>query len=380
MSKKQQDVRTCGNCAAPDGQDETTLKPCGRCRLVFYCNKACQAQHWKATHRVGCIALADRKPEIVAAAKETVLSSLDCWTDVKCSFCLGKVSRATMSTLPCEHSFHETCLASDKSNHCILCTKPYKSIQEIYKTKPSAEAMKRFVELLETRDDFTEDSEPIVQLKVYVSEMVDAVNLGSVNAAIEFVDVFKTSPMKELMLESMAFRVFERDTSFRLTKLALLFLGRKRDEDPNFHKNCLQRLVRFIPPEALDTLVEDFFYDSELHIACQRDLLETVLDMKPYVNDRYFLKHADAIHALATLMDERNSATEKSETVKLFSLAADRYELCIKRLVLTDSDKIDVFEGLCLSLASSKQKKRAKMYARKLLELDSVNEIGQSIC
>jgi hypothetical protein len=40
---------TCAACAKPCGQ-----LACGRCRNVFYCNAACQRQHWAAAHKKEC--------------------------------------------------------------------------------------------------------------------------------------------------------------------------------------------------------------------------------------------------------------------------------------------------------------------------------------
>jgi hypothetical protein len=41
----------CGNCAAPEGKNGVTLKPCPKCKLTSYCGRACQAAHWKAGHK-----------------------------------------------------------------------------------------------------------------------------------------------------------------------------------------------------------------------------------------------------------------------------------------------------------------------------------------
>ncbi|KAL3898519.1 MAG: hypothetical protein SGARI_006653, partial [Bacillariaceae sp.] len=40
--------RTCGNCQS---ELENILR-CSRCHVVFYCNKACQKEHWKQHRRV----------------------------------------------------------------------------------------------------------------------------------------------------------------------------------------------------------------------------------------------------------------------------------------------------------------------------------------
>ena len=39
----------CASCGAP----QTTFRRCGKCRLVLYCNRACQIAHW-STHKAVC--------------------------------------------------------------------------------------------------------------------------------------------------------------------------------------------------------------------------------------------------------------------------------------------------------------------------------------
>ena len=67
--------RTCANCGKPDGHIvhaggstiATTLKDCSRCKLVCYCGKDCQAQHWKAGgHKEFCLSPEERRPEAPA--------------------------------------------------------------------------------------------------------------------------------------------------------------------------------------------------------------------------------------------------------------------------------------------------------------------------
>jgi hypothetical protein len=252
--------------------------------------------------------------------------------------------------------------------------KPYKSVQDIFKTKEAFHVMKRLVQQMNDDDDAA-----IARLKHYSSELVDAVNMGSFTAALEFVEVFRTSPLKDHAIESVAFRVFERDTAFQLTGLALKFLQRQRYTgkfEPAFYRNCLERLVECLPSKTMDAILSDFFNDdSEISIQCARDLLEAVLMTKAYLNERYFVVHADAIHEQAHLMSKRGDP----EAFKTFASAADRYELCLKRLTLSRNDKIELLEGLCITLEASHQTKRAKLYARKLIELDSTNEIAKSL-
>lgn len=48
-----------------------TYPKCERCRVVYYCNAACQHAHWK-THKLECQALADK----AEAEKRGVFASM----------------------------------------------------------------------------------------------------------------------------------------------------------------------------------------------------------------------------------------------------------------------------------------------------------------
>jgi TPR repeat protein len=55
MSAATLSPQTCANCGVKDTAGSAALKPCSRCKVVVYCGKACQAQHWKSGgHRVLC--------------------------------------------------------------------------------------------------------------------------------------------------------------------------------------------------------------------------------------------------------------------------------------------------------------------------------------
>jgi len=382
MSKKTTEERVCGNCTAPDGQDDTRLKPCSRCRLVFYCNKACQTQHWKASHRADCVALADRSPDAVSRAEETPLSAMDSLTIVTCSICLAAISRATNSTLPCEHSFHESCLAANKALKCVLCMKPFRSVEQIFAAKEPMDTMMSMIQDIELSDadHASGHADIIARIEQYGSDLVDAVNLGCLEAAIEFVKVFEKSSMKALTIEGVAFRVFERDTTFKLTKQAFQFLYRQllnTEIDILFYRNWIKRLVVHLSAEDFENLTDDFLLDdSDVATVCRRDLLEVAVSTKTNLSDRYLILHANALHAYAVMLSDRDD--EPSEVRKSYSLAADRFEFCLKRLPLSHGMRIDLLEGLCLSLLSSNQQKRAKPFAKKLLQLDPTNEIAIS--
>jgi hypothetical protein len=63
----------CGNCAASEGQNGITLKPCPKCKLASYCGRACQATQWKASHKQFCVAPGNRKPQ--ASSQATLASA-----------------------------------------------------------------------------------------------------------------------------------------------------------------------------------------------------------------------------------------------------------------------------------------------------------------
>ena len=57
--------RVCANCAKPAaGPDDPTFKRCGRCKLVWYCCKTCQREHWgkkEGGHKLACKRLRKKK-------------------------------------------------------------------------------------------------------------------------------------------------------------------------------------------------------------------------------------------------------------------------------------------------------------------------------
>ena len=61
--------RSCANCGKTEGTSKngsitvtSTLKDCSRCKRVGYCNKECQAEHWKTGgHREFCLAQDEEK-------------------------------------------------------------------------------------------------------------------------------------------------------------------------------------------------------------------------------------------------------------------------------------------------------------------------------
>lgn len=112
--------RACGNCNLVEDSDHK-LKDCNRCKLVVYCDRACQAAHWK-THKPLCIAVDDRKPskqKPPTTLKNTTLSSL-CGV-LKCVICLDILRASKTCTVPCGHTFHAICVSNLRSSGSLVC-------------------------------------------------------------------------------------------------------------------------------------------------------------------------------------------------------------------------------------------------------------------
>jgi hypothetical protein len=116
-SKKHPPNRSeCANCTVPGDQPGITLRSCSRCKLVRYCGTECQTQHWKASHKLFCVAVDKRKPQ-PQVQEETV--------GPKCTICLGVISDRNSVRLPCSHTFHRHCIDGVRDNSaaqvCPLC-------------------------------------------------------------------------------------------------------------------------------------------------------------------------------------------------------------------------------------------------------------------
>ena len=87
----------CTNCTVTG-----LLKPCSRCRTVWYCGVACQTQHWKqGQHKRFCVAVADRVP-----SKSVATMASD---EETCVVCLDPLISGTIQTLGCGHALHAMC-------------------------------------------------------------------------------------------------------------------------------------------------------------------------------------------------------------------------------------------------------------------------------
>ena len=116
----------CANCAA----EGVGLSPCSVCKLVQYCGKACQTQHWKAgQHKKFCVAPADRRPgPVQGAAAEAQGSAQGAAAANPCPVCMETLDGKAQETLRCGHILHPECSESIKAfgvcRACPVCRTP----------------------------------------------------------------------------------------------------------------------------------------------------------------------------------------------------------------------------------------------------------------
>ena len=65
------ETKTCGQCGRTQEEGEKFLV-CGRCKVLAYCSKACQKQHWRGGHKDICQAPSEREDTVKKAANKTV--------------------------------------------------------------------------------------------------------------------------------------------------------------------------------------------------------------------------------------------------------------------------------------------------------------------
>ena len=117
QKNKKDDIPVCSNCEGPC-QPGGSLRKCARCRLVSYCSKACQKQHWgKGGHSEHCVTPEQRRVVAPSEAKSTTDESEE---DV-CPVCYepllpssadspSPAASAFVVALPCSHEVHTACL------------------------------------------------------------------------------------------------------------------------------------------------------------------------------------------------------------------------------------------------------------------------------
>jgi len=113
----------CANCAVTLSMDaDVWLRPCPKCKLVDYCGKACQTQHWKeGKHKQFCVAKEARRP----GAQEAPVAG------PACPVCLDALDGKAKATLRCGHALHQECEANLKAlsilQGCPVCRASFAS-------------------------------------------------------------------------------------------------------------------------------------------------------------------------------------------------------------------------------------------------------------
>ena len=110
------EVDECANCFAPEGRNDVVLKPCAKCKMTSYCGRACQKAHWKAGHKQFCVPPGERVPQAslepssYAQQPPNVVRRGSSPADKDCPICFDPLSTGALSTLPCSHTFHASCV------------------------------------------------------------------------------------------------------------------------------------------------------------------------------------------------------------------------------------------------------------------------------
>ena len=63
-TKKKGTGKSCGWCERVQEQGER-FNSCSRCKVVYYCSKTCQREHWRNGHRDTCQAPSEREEDTV---------------------------------------------------------------------------------------------------------------------------------------------------------------------------------------------------------------------------------------------------------------------------------------------------------------------------
>ena len=124
-------LHDCSWCGAKEGSlpGIPRHKACGQCNITFYCSVGCQKKHWKeGGHKRNCLSPEDRKLK-----KAESLSIMSMRADEakerriqgECAICLEDLESTILSTLPCSHTFHKSCLSilreAGIAQLCPLC-------------------------------------------------------------------------------------------------------------------------------------------------------------------------------------------------------------------------------------------------------------------
>ena len=63
-SAQARETKICGQCGKTEEPGET-FNHCSRCKVVSYCSKACQKQHWRGGHKDTCQAASEMRRYII---------------------------------------------------------------------------------------------------------------------------------------------------------------------------------------------------------------------------------------------------------------------------------------------------------------------------
>ena len=117
--------RECAECGAPEGTVPTMILhlSCNKCKITFYCSRACQASHWKTGgHKEHCVTpeqrsrAAQEKAAAAVAKSNKSKAGAAAAEEAECPICLELLSvNLPVQTLPCSHIFHVACVARLRS-------------------------------------------------------------------------------------------------------------------------------------------------------------------------------------------------------------------------------------------------------------------------
>ena len=94
---KEKECRNCNIFGWKQPDDRSSLQRCTRCKLVWYCSKQCQKEHWYNAHKHHCKYLALKK--VLPNAKHDDATCLVCKDESRA----GQVnmSKPSNNVLPC---------------------------------------------------------------------------------------------------------------------------------------------------------------------------------------------------------------------------------------------------------------------------------------
>ena len=123
----------CEHCGARQGSvpGRPIHHSCNRCKATFYCSRACQVAHWKASpsHKDVCVTPQQR------TLAEAAVDLAETPAGRTCAICCESLLSSRAETLPCNHSYHEACLERMRLYSmytCPTCGSPFPT------TKPSS--------------------------------------------------------------------------------------------------------------------------------------------------------------------------------------------------------------------------------------------------